>query len=365
MLRVLFVYRYCTMGGVETGLRFRLESLPRQGVDAHALFLRDYGGRPAFEHLADRVGFGDNASTFAERVRSGRYDLISVIDSFDVLDWITEMHFEGKVLVELRSTYEHTLVHLKRLGHYNLHGLLVPSRFQANHVARFLPTRVLKNVPCHVVYNYIDLETFRHRPTSTDHYGKRIVCWVGRIDPLKNWPEFLAIAGALAHRHDVEFWMVGGGRSPAEAREKFRKAIRNNSVAGKLRWWPLVPTPHMPQVYSAVADSGGLVLLTTKCESFGFAALETMACRCPLVAPAVGALPEIVEDGVTGLLYPSGDIQRAADLVSGLLDDAGHRHALAKRAVRSVHERFSPDTCASRFAEVIRSIVEGVEPALT
>ena len=357
MTRILFVYRYCTMGGVETGLRSRIEALPARGVEAHALFLRDYGGRPTFENLDGRVFFGPTEAGFVDLVNTHRYDLISVIDSFDVLEWIDRMDYAGKVMVELRSTYEHTLVHLKRLGDHRLDAILVPSKFQAENIRSYLPRKLRDSIPCHVAYNFVDLEHFRPVSPPSAPSGRRIVCWVGRIDPLKNWPDFLAIADRLADRDDVEFWMVGGGGSKPDMRTDFRKALGKTRVASRLRWWPLLPNARMPLLYHVVVDSAGVVVLTTKCESFGFAALESMACGCPLVAAGVGALPEIVEDGKTGLLYKPGDVANAADRISGLLDDEPRRQRLAEAAAANARDRFSPERCAATFADAVNRVI--------
>lgn len=358
MIKALFVYRYCTMGGVETGMRFRIGALPKHGIEAHALFLRDYGGRSAFSDLDGRVFFGPTESGFADLVRTQAYDVISVIDSFDVLEWIDRMDFGGKVMVELRSTYEHTLVHLKRLADHRLDGILVPSSFQADNVRPYLPRKLRDSIPCYVAHNFVDVEMFRRDPQTVAQDDRRIVCWIGRIDPLKNWADFLRVADLLADRDDVVFWMVGGGGSKEDERTKFRKAIGKTWIAPRLRWWPLLPNAKMPSLYSLVVNSGGLVLLTTKCESFGFAALEAMACGCPLIAPDAGALPEVIENDATGLLYRSGDVQQAADLTAELLDDDADRTRLADTAARRTRERFSPDRCAKSFAQAVRSVAE-------
>ncbi|MBN1346936.1 MAG: glycosyltransferase family 4 protein [Phycisphaerae bacterium] len=358
VMRCLFVYRYCTMGGVETGLRFRIESLPSQEIEAHVLFLRDYGGSPTFADLDGRVFFGPSEGGFVELIRRYGYDVISVIDSFDVLEWIDRSDYTGKVIVELRSTYKHTLVHLKRLGDHRLDGILVPSRFQAENIKPYLPRSLRDGIPCRVAHNFVDLEHFGHDAGARPSTSRKIVCWVGRMDPLKNWPEFLKIADRLCERQDVEFWMVGGGGSDEEARNDFRKGLAGLRVSARLRWWPIVPNPKMPALYSLVANSGGLVLLTTQCESFGFAALEAMACRCPLIAPRVGALPEVVEHERSGLLYELGNVEQAAGFAGDLLDDATRRGRLGESAAATVRERFSPERCAAGFAAAIREIAQ-------
>ena len=171
MIRALFVYRYCTLGGVETGLRFRIERLPELGIDAHALFLRDYGGWQSFTGLEDRAFLNPNEKYFTDLIRRERYDVVSVIDSFDVLDWIAGSGWNGKVMVELRSTYEHTLAELKRLADHRVDGILVPSRFQHDNVAAHLPRRVRREVPRFVAHNFVDFLVNRLEPLTQHQFA--------------------------------------------------------------------------------------------------------------------------------------------------------------------------------------------------
>ena len=101
MTRVLFVYCFCTVGGVETGLRFRMEALPDNGIEAHVLFLRDEGGRSTFSDLEGRVFFTSREDDIAALIRRGGYDLISIIDAFEVLPWVANAgRMEGALLLE-------------------------------------------------------------------------------------------------------------------------------------------------------------------------------------------------------------------------------------------------------------------------
>ena len=84
-------------------------------------------------------------------------------------------------------------------------------------------------------------------------------------------------------------------------------------------------------------------------------AVEAMACGTPVVASATGALPEIVEDGLTGFL--GGD---AAELASAV----GRAAALDRAAVRArVAERFGIRATATRYLELYRSIIDERVPA--
>jgi glycosyltransferase involved in cell wall biosynthesis len=83
-----------------------------------------------------------------------------------------------------------------------------------------------------------------------------------------------------------------------------------------------------------------LLVFPTEIDNFGYAALEAMASGVPVVATRINALPEIVEDGVSGLLLPLGDERGLGDAIEMLLDDAGRRIAMGSAARARVEERF-------------------------
>jgi glycosyltransferase involved in cell wall biosynthesis len=114
----------------------------------------------------------------------------------------------------------------------------------------------------------------------------------------------------------------------------------------------------MPGLYATVAASGGTVLLTTRNESFGFAALEAMASGCPVVASSVGGIPEVIEDGTTGLLYPLGDVPSATSHVTTLLGNGELRARLGRRAMERARVHFAPDRCLGQLAAALATICD-------
>lgn len=86
-----------------------------------------------------------------------------------------------------------------------------------------------------------------------------------------------------------------------------------------------------------------LLLLPSQLESFGLAALEAMACKVPSIATRVGGVPELVDDGVNGLLFAPGDVDAMARGALEMLGDRARLDRMRDAARRAAQKRF----CAS------------------
>ena len=79
-----------------------------------------------------------------------------------------------------------------------------------------------------------------------------------------------------------------------------------------------------------------------------------MCFGCPSVATRVGGIPEVVEDGVSGLLVPFGDVDALARAVERLIQDPALRAELGQAARNRAHERFSADLIVPKYIDLYR-----------
>lgn len=97
----------------------------------------------------------------------------------------------------------------------------------------------------------------------------------------------------------------------------------------------------------------------TQYETFGYTILEAMACGVPVVATNVGAIPELVEDGATGLLVPPRDANALADAISDLLADEPRRLKMGERARQKAVECYDLKKIVLRNLAVYQRALDG------
>jgi len=99
-------------------------------------------------------------------------------------------------------------------------------------------------------------------------------------------------------------------------------------------------------------------VLPSDYEAFGIVLLEAMAARTPVVASRVGGVPDVVEDGVTGLLYPYGNLDALATALDGLLGDAAERARMGERGRERVERLFTWDSVVDRLLGLYAELID-------
>jgi len=102
-----------------------------------------------------------------------------------------------------------------------------------------------------------------------------------------------------------------------------------------------------------VIEACDIIALTSLAESMPFSLLEGMSCGKPIVASAVGGVPELVKDGVTGYLVPPGDSAAVARALIRLLQDPRKMAHMGGAALERVRSHFSVDKMLRETMEMI------------
>jgi alpha-maltose-1-phosphate synthase len=223
------------------------------------------------------------------------------------------------------------------------------------------------------ISNGIDTDEFRRDPEDDrlarlgiDAEAPSVV-FVGRITRQKGLPHLLAAARLF--EPGVELVLCAGSPDTPELALEVSEQVEELRASGRSVVWieEMLPRPDLIQVVS----HAGVFACPSVYEPLGIVNLEAMACERAVVATAVGGIPEVVEDEVTGLLVPielrtdgsgepvdpDGFARDFAERVNRLLVDPGEaeRFGLAGRE-RAVAE-FSWRAIAERVVEVYRSVL--------
>lgn len=178
--------------------------------------------------------------------------------------------------------------------------------------------------------------------------GATCFLFVGKLQSKKH-PEHLleAVAAARLRNPRVHALFVGAGELEHGLRERVERERLPASFAGFL---------NQGEIAKAYAVADALVLPSDSGETWGLVVNEAMACGLPaIVSDQVGCGPDLVEDGVTGVRYPFGDV---AELTRALLEwseQAPMRRAMGRAACARVHESFTVD---ASVAATLRAVTD-------
>jgi len=100
-----------------------------------------------------------------------------------------------------------------------------------------------------------------------------------------------------------------------------------------------------------------ILLMPSELESFGLAALEAMACKVPSIATRVGGVPELIDDGETGLLYAVGDVDAMAAGALDLLDDPSRLDAMRDAGRRTAQKRFCSTLVVPQYVRYYEQVL--------
>jgi glycogen synthase len=192
--------------------------------------------------------------------------------------------------------------------------------------------------------------------------GPPTVVYLGRLEHRKGTMDLLdAVPRVLRDVPDARFVLIGadrphapGGRLHADYVAELPAAVRERiTLTGPL------PGPEVDRWLQA-AD---LFVAPSRYESFGLIFLETMRWGTPVVGTTAGGIPEIVEDGVSGVLVRPGAAGELAEAITGLLQNPERRAAIGAAGRRRMETEFTVERMAGRIADLYREVAgRGAKP---
>jgi glycosyltransferase involved in cell wall biosynthesis len=206
--------------------------------------------------------------------------------------------------------------------------------------------------PVTLIYNGVDLERYNHQqPCCTLHEdyaipeSSPIIGVVARLEAEKGHRTLLDAWPSVIAAHPEAWLLVVGEGSEREALEHQAEVL---GITGQIVF--AGRREDVPAVTAAL----DVAVLPSYREAQGLSVLEAMALGRPVVASQVGGIPEMIEDGVSGLLVPPNDPEALASAINRLLADHPFADTIARRGHDLVHERF----CVELMVGAVESIYD-------
>ena len=176
--------------------------------------------------------------------------------------------------------------------------------------------------------------------------------FAGSFKYAKGLPYLLKALAELARETEVELELAGeirGSEAPV-----FEALKERTGTGGLIRFRGTIPHPEMADWLRGL-DCFVLPSVSEGCPNI---LLEAMACGLPCVSTRVGATPDLIEDGVSGLLVPAGDSAALALALGLMAENPGRAEALGAAARQRIARVFTPQAELAGWEGAIRSLLE-------
>lgn len=178
-----------------------------------------------------------------------------------------------------------------------------------------------------------------------------VIGCIGRLSHEKGQMQLIEAAGRLV-RQGALFTLVLAGDGPD--RELLQEKAQTEGVGAYVRF--LGHMPRMDEVYANI----DMLVLPSHREGMPNVILEAMQWRLPIVSTAVGAVPEMLVNGVSGLLVRPGDPISLARAIAAFMGDPEKAVRMGRKAHEALYPRFSPERRTEKFESLYNRVLEAV-----
>ena len=205
--------------------------------------------------------------------------------------------------------------------------------------------------PVYVIYNGIAVEPQTHLAHPLANIDKYVL-FVGRITPEKQLEHALEVFGALAAQDEGLHFVVVGGAGPEDAGylQQVKDTFAHEAWFNRVHWLGFCHDVTQWYVHASA------LILTSKHEGFGRVLVEAMAQATPVVAYAVGGVPEVFTDGVEGFLISPDDKQGMMNACLNIIHDEDLQHRLGKAGQKRAMQ-FSMQKHVAQVIDVYTSLI--------
>ncbi|WP_194270835.1 glycosyltransferase family 4 protein [Fictibacillus phosphorivorans] len=347
--KILFVF-YLPSGGMETLNRQRCKALQKYGIECHLLYLQNGTG---MQNISSIPTYVTNADAEIKNILSKNFDAIFVSSDMYMLKRFRDLGYKGKLLYEVQGlgsvkTAEKILTQAIPFVVNYSNGILYP---KTSHLMRIIDT-LYPSTPKYCFHNCFDSKEFGYRSITRTPYP--IIGWIGRLELNKNWDEYLMFAMRfIKQKPNAKFWMfIDDTLGNHHEKARFNKLLTRYKLTNSVVVHANIPHKQMADNLSIIGDSGGFLLSTSKVEGFGYAVVEAMSCKCPVLTSDSDGVKAFITHNVTGKFYMNENIGSAVTQGIELIDNLELRNSIIKHALNHL-SLFDLDTYANEFIKIL------------
>ncbi len=207
---------------------------------------------------------------------------------------------------------------------------------------------------CEVVHNFVDPDIFKPLDNGEPHPfpcdpNVPVLMHMSNFRPVKHIPDVIDTFLGLRARMKTQLVLIGDGPEASVAKQR----INSSPYAADVQF--LGPQQNAERLLP-YADA---FIFPSNAESFGLAALEAQSCGVPVIGYNVGGLPEVVEDGKTGLLCEVGAVDEMINACERLFRDKDYQQQIGRAARERAVSQFSAKPAIDRYEELYwQAIIE-------
>lgn len=355
-INILFTF-FVPSGGIETLNRQRLYALSQVGINCHFLYTQP--GTGLQNKINAPIFVTNNDTKIKEIIKKRNYTAIVVGSDLVMLQKLRYMGYKGPLIYEIQGLgfnieYAEEFIKNHALPILNSYcdAILYP---QTLHLMKAFETYFpKKNRFC--FHNCFNTKEFRYQNLPKN--DNPIIGWVGRLEENKNWKDFLLIGAKLIEENpSIQLWMFEDNTlSTKEERVAFENKVRELNIEPYLTIYANQPHRKMAEYFSIIGDSGGFLCSTSKVEGFGYAVLEAIVCKCPVLSSDSDGVRSFITHNITGKFFETGNINQAVQEGKELLSNLKLRDLIRQKGLEHIEITFSPEKYAINFLNMVKTL---------